>query len=313
MRFTAGRPWVAGRLGLLGVVAFALACSFGVASAQQRQGQRYAGDTRPSGDVTLAFVRSGLIDSVEVKEGDRVEAGEVLMRLDDELERAKVEELKDQADNDVRVRASEAQLAQKQNELAIALDLQKNDAATELEVQKARLEVRIGELSLELAKFQHAQDRRKYEQAKLELDRMVLRSPIDGVVEQAVAKEGESAEALQKIVRIVDITPLWVDVYVPVDESGRLEPGDGRGASKALVRFGESSDGPVREAKIIHKASVATGAMPRTLKIRLEVANGDGRPAGERVWVRFPALASDGTAGEAGDRGVRTSSADDER
>jgi RND family efflux transporter MFP subunit len=308
------RPGWAGRVAGLAVLAWGLA----VASGQQRRGAEYAGDTRPSGDVTLAFVRSGLIDTVEVKEGDRVKAGDVLMRLDDELERAKVEELQAQADNDVRVRASEAQLAQKKNELAIALDLQKNDAATELEVQKARLEVRIGELSLELAKFQHAQDRRKYEQAKLELDRMVLRSPIDGVVEQAVAKEGESAEALQKIVRIVDVTPLWVDVYVPVDDSGKLEPGDGQGGSKALVRFGESSDSPVREAKIIHKASVATGAMPRTLKIRLEVANEDNRPAGERVWVRFPAISADGTASgaaeaDADDGDVQTASAEMER
>ena len=43
--------------------------------------------TKPSQDVKLAFVRPGRIGAVHVKEGQRVQAGQLLMEQDDQAEK----------------------------------------------------------------------------------------------------------------------------------------------------------------------------------------------------------------------------------
>ena len=71
--------------------------------------------TRPSNDVTLSFLRPGRVAKVLVREGDDVKVGQELVRLDNEPELAQLEQLKAQAEDDTRVRAAEAQLAQRKS------------------------------------------------------------------------------------------------------------------------------------------------------------------------------------------------------
>ena len=75
--------------------------------------------TRPSADVLLSFVIPGQVKSVDVKAGDVVEAGQVLVRLDDAAERAQLEQLKAQAEDETRIEAAEAQLAQRNLDLKL--------------------------------------------------------------------------------------------------------------------------------------------------------------------------------------------------
>lgn len=245
--------------------------------------------TKPSEDATLAFVRPGRVAKVLVKEGDDVKVDQELVRLDDAAEVLQLAQLKAQADDLTRIKAAEAQLAQKRVDLKEILWAHERGAATEMEVEHSRLEVRISELSLELAKFTRAQDQRKYQEAKIQIDRMRLTSPIAGKVENVLVEPGESADALEKIVRVVKIDPLWIDVPVPVLKARGLK----RKQSKANVEF--ENPGPPRRqnvtGKVIHIAAVAD-AGSGTLTVRVEVPNPTGRPAGEHVYVSFPDTAT---------------------
>jgi multidrug efflux system membrane fusion protein len=236
--------------------------------------------TAPSKDVTLSFVRPGKIAEVLVKEGETVKAGQLLVRLDDAAERAQLAQLKAQADDDTRVKAAEAQLQQKVVDLKKIEAAEKRGAATEIEVEHARLDVTIGRLSVDLAKFQKAQDRLKYEEARLQLERMQLKSPVAGTVERIVVEAGESVDALQQVMRIVDIDPLHVVVPVPRKAARRITKGDA-----ADVAFeGERAS---RRGRVEFVAQVADAAS-ETLMVRVVVPNGQKRPAGERVRVSFP-------------------------
>ena len=231
----------------------------------------------------MSFVRPGQIARITVKEGDRVKAGQVLIQQDDAAEQAQLAQLKAQADDDTQIRAAQATLDQSKVDLRKMDEAFKKKVATEMEVEHARLEVKIAELRLELAEFRHKQDRRSYEEAKLQVERMRLKSPIDGKVENVLQEVGESVDALEKVIRVVRIDPLWVDAPVPVPKAKRL-----RLARKAVVSFsqgGAESDG--RVGKIIHIASVADPASD-TLGVRIELPNPDNRQAGERVYVSFP-------------------------
>ncbi|MFP4053508.1 MAG: efflux RND transporter periplasmic adaptor subunit [Phycisphaerae bacterium] len=267
---------------LVGIVGMALLA--GIAGAEE-----FAADTKPSKDYVLRFERSGTLRKLAVKEGDRVDANQLIARLNDRAEQAKLQQLKAQADSTIRIKAAEAQLEQKKVDLKRFRDLYKRGVATEVEVQHAELDVKISALSVQLYEFQHTQDQLAYREAKLQLERMTLECPLSGTVEEVYVRQGGTVEAMDKVVRIVNVDPLWVDVYVPVDQACKLTPAKGEKDFGARVRFDPDANETV-PARIIHRSQVATGSIPRTLRIRLEVPNESLRPAGQRVLVSFPAL-----------------------
>ena len=156
--------------------------------------------------------------------------------------------------------------------------------ATDLELDHARLDVTIAELSLLLTRFDQSQKQRKYREAKIQLDRMRMVSPIDGRVERVLVEPGEATNALEKIIQVVKVDPLWVDVPVPTTLAKKLKPGK----DNAIVEFPTDDRARPQQTvgSIIYKASVADSASA-TLTIRVEVANPSQRPAGERVYVSF--------------------------
>jgi len=230
--------------------------------------------TKPSSDVTLAFVRAGIIGEITVKEGESVEKGQMLVRLDDVPERLQLEQLKAEADQRVRVRAAEAQLEQRREDV-IKL---KEAEVKQWDIAHAELDAKIAELSLELAIFENEQSGRKADEAAAYLERMRLLSPINGKVEELFLETGEAADSLQKVVRVVQIDPLRIDVPCPRPTAEQLMLG-----RTAQVRF---SNGEASPARITHIAAVADSAS-NTLTVRVEVPNPAGRPAGEHVMVDF--------------------------
>jgi len=240
--------------------------------------------TLPSADRQLSFVRPGRIAEIGVHEGDVVKVGDLLARLDDGPEVLELESLKAQAEDDTRVRAAAAQWDQKKADLKRFEWAAEKGAATQFELEHARLEVTIADLALELARFTQGQDGRKYEEAKARVEQMRLRSPVAGRVERIVKNVGEAVTAQDVVVRVVCTDPLWVDAPVPVALAGTLKVGD-----RAEVTFADGA-ARVAEGAVEFIAAVADAASA-TRTVRVAVPNPDGRPAGERVRVRFPAAA----------------------
>ncbi|MEN6336111.1 MAG: efflux RND transporter periplasmic adaptor subunit [Phycisphaerales bacterium] len=238
--------------------------------------------TRPSADITLSFVQPGRIACLPFKEGDPVEAGQVLIRQDDTAEQILLAQLKAQAQDSTRVQAADASLAQKRVDLVKLEKAASSNAATPLEVEHARLDVTIADLSLELARFEHEQAARKYQEEEARVDRMRLKSPIDGRIEQVHVEVGESVNALADVVRVVRTDPLWIDAPVPLPEAAGLKPG-----MTARIRVtGSEQNAGAGEGQIIFVGAVADAASG-TLRVRIELPNQANRPAGEHVLVEF--------------------------
>jgi RND family efflux transporter MFP subunit len=261
---------------LAGVLVLVAACAAGAAAPPVG----IEAVTQPSSDVTLKFVRPGRIDAVEVTAGQAVKEGDVLVRLDDEVERLELERLKAAAENRVHVEAAEAQVAQRKADLKKLEWAGERGAATQWEIEHARLDVTIGDMSVAKAEFDLAQAVREYQRAKAALDRMRLVSPITGVVERLFIETGEAVQALEEVVRVVRVDPLWIDVPVPLAPARGLATG-----AAATVRFPGPKGGTVR-GKVIHVSAVGDAAA-ETLTVRIEAPNEAGRPAGERVRVEF--------------------------
>ena len=242
--------------------------------------------TKPCADVTLSFIQPGTIAKINYKEGDLVHVGDVLVRQDDSVEQIKLEQLRADANDTTTIKHADITLQQR------GVDVQRlKDAGaavtTTTEIEYAELNQKIAELQLHIAKFQHEQAIRKYEEAQKQIDRMILKSPIEGRIEKIdtgkgeEVEEGESVNALQDVIRIVRIDPLWIDVPVPFAQTANL-----RNGTSAVVEFPEPNKTTL-EGKVIFISSVGQ-AGSNTLTVRVQVPNKSNRPARENVLVSFP-------------------------
>ncbi len=243
--------------------------------------QRVRAITAPRRDITLSFVQPGRIAKVHFTEGQWVKAGQVLVQQDDSVEQIKLAQLKAASEDTTQIQASEASLAQKRVDLKKLEKAASLNAATELEVEHAKLDVKMADLSLQLAKFEHEQAGRQYDEVRVQVEKMRLVSPIDGRIEKIHVEAGESINALTDVVRVVQIDPLWIDVPVPLIQAMDLTTG-----KKATVEFTSPNRASV-EGNIIFIAAVADAASG-TLRVTIEVSNKSNRPAGEHVEIIFP-------------------------
>ncbi|MDH4202713.1 MAG: efflux RND transporter periplasmic adaptor subunit [Phycisphaerae bacterium] len=196
----------------------------------------------PSADVTMSFVKAGIIEKVLVKEGDEVTEKQMLVQQDTET--------------------AEANLAQKKIDLQRLEWAAERGSATELEVEHARLDVKVLEILI---------------------DDMTLKSPISGTVDKVEVEVGEAANGLEAVIRVVKTDPLWIDVPIPLAQGRTFKKG--QPASVAFPGSKKQANGT-----IIYVSTVADAASS-TLRVRIEVPNKQKRPAGEHVQVSFPKTA----------------------
>ncbi len=244
----------------------------------------FEGISRPSDDRALAFTRPGMIAKVFIEDGDYVEANQALIELDNEAELVQLDQLKAEAEDTIRIQAANAKLALSKVKLQRVQNLFDSGAATDLELREAQLELKMQELSLDVVNLEHLQNERKFQEAKIILNRMRLVSPIAGRVEGLAVREGEAAEALGKIIRVVVIDPLWIQVWVPICDARELTEG-----GPARVTFCDADgERETVDGKIKFVRSVAQYTVISKLEVRVEVPNPSRRPAGEKVIVTFP-------------------------
>jgi RND family efflux transporter MFP subunit len=241
----------------------------------------------PSADITLSFVVAGRISDVSVKQGDFVTKGQLLAYLDDQPERIQAQQYKVQAGDKTRIQSAEAELAQKKLDLKKVELAKAKGAASDWEIEHLMLSVRIAELTLKAAILEHEQYQQRYAQALSQLERMRLVSPIAGRVEKVSVETGEAVTTQGPLIQLVKIDPLWIDVPLPLAQAKKMALGQ-----SVRVLFPGAEAGASSTGKIIHIAAVADAASD-TLGIRIEVANPDNRPAGERVAVAFLPAADD--------------------
>ena len=137
-----------------------MSCALGVADPKPG----ITAITIPSADVTLSFVQPGKVTNIFVVEGDTITVGQLLARQDDTVEQIVLQQIKAQSENTNQIEAAQASLDQKRVDLKKLQWAAGRGSATALEVEHAQLEVKIAEISLKLAQFEHEQTLLKYQE-----------------------------------------------------------------------------------------------------------------------------------------------------
>lgn len=231
---------------------------------------------RPKSEVRLGAAEEGKISEILVDRGDHVEAGQLVARLEDELQRVDVERTRVRAASDVEVRSQQKRHELRQRELQRATRLQTRGVAPETALDDARIEEALTALAVEQAAMEREIAEIEHRLAQARLERRTITAPVSGVVTEVEAAMGEFAHEQFTILRIAEIDPLYVEVFAPPGHFGRFTPGQ-----EYEIRPAPPLEGSYWATVTVVDSifDIASG----TFGVRLELPNPDGTvPVGVR-------------------------------
>lgn len=240
-----------------------------------KSGELY-GISKPSAEAALSFTTPGRVIAVHVRDGDRVSTGQILAEQDGTVLDARINQVRLESESTVEVEAAKAELAQREQELKKIGQAHDKGAATDLERERAALEVVISGFRVKAATEKRTMASHHLEELQAERKLLYLRSPTDGLIEKLQVEAGEAPKAMEPVLWVVDCEPLWIDVPVPLRIADKLTP-----ESPLDLTF---PDGTRSTGKVLVISSVADAAS-ETVPVRIVMPNPEGRRAGERVGI----------------------------
>jgi RND family efflux transporter MFP subunit len=173
---------------------------------------RYSGSVEAEKRATLSSRLASTVKNRYVREGDAVEQGQLLIRLDDIEKLQELSRLKASAD---RIRAD---LAYWQGQLAIDRRLHGKGSISEQKLQESVRQA--ASLSASLEENRHAQAT-----VKTYLSYAEVVAPFSGVVQSVLVETGETVNPGSPLLEFVDTQSLKAVIRAPQVDLQRLSPG----------------------------------------------------------------------------------------
>lgn len=203
-------------------MAFALA--LGLCVSEQAAGSEVQGFIEPYQDIDVAAAEMGIIESIQVKEGDRVRSGQVLVQMDSKELQVTLAIAKEIKQSRGRLESASAELQLQSKLVRSLVELRSRDHASEQELDRARAQEEIAKARLMSVQEELDVKTLEHERVKIQLERRRLRSPIDGICTEIKRDPGESVLLSDPVViKIVQLDPLLVIFLVPADEARNLK------------------------------------------------------------------------------------------
>jgi RND family efflux transporter MFP subunit len=205
-----------------------------------------------------AFIKArvaGELQNLSLREGDTVKAGQVVARVD-------------ATDTQARLRQAQQQAEAAKAQVDIARRTYDNNAALVKQgfISQSALDTSSASLASAQASFKAASA--GVEVVAKQLDDTVLRAPIDGVIAQRLAQNGERVAVDGRVMEVVDIRRLELEASLAASDS-------------PLVRLGqvaelqiEGTDAPVRAQVVRINPTVMAGSRSVLVYLALDAAPG---------------------------------------
>lgn len=239
----------------------------------------------PAVTVNISAPVGGLLSEVNVRRGDLVEKGQIIARLDTDIEETTVALMEERAasQSELDVQRARLALAESRMKRVSTLVERKITSADELEEAKASVDVAGGELAM--AEMRNRIATLELKRATEIVKQRTITSPINGVVQSRALFEGEFTDQDAQIVTIAQLDPLHVEAFLPVEMFTKL-----------------ALDMPVQITPRAPLEGVYEGriqvidrifdAASGTFGVQVVLPNADlGLPAGHRCEVTFPGAA----------------------
>ena len=239
------------------------------------------GLTSPVQSATIAAVMPARIAEIPFPEGAHVEAGDVIVILDDAVQAARTEMARLAADSTLHVEIARVRRDDAVREWERIQRIGGRDLASSNEVAKSQATAEAARLDYEIKRLEVQQAVQAYERERRLLDEYRIRAPFAGYVVAHLKQPGETVDELDGVIQLTALEPLRVDLDCPIALAPSIRNG---------VRYDVrpvDAQWPPRVGVVTFVSRVADGAS-QTFKVRLEVPNADERwLAGLKVAVDF--------------------------
>ncbi|MCR9132348.1 MAG: efflux RND transporter periplasmic adaptor subunit [bacterium] len=140
----------------------------------------------------------GIIQEINVEEGDEVRAGQVIAKIEDDQYRIEAERAKATLDR-------------------MFNDFQRNKELFDKQLISAEV--------YENSRFEYEAQKSAYELAQLNYQHTSIKSPITGVISERMVKKGNMIGIDQQVFRVTDFDPIQAILYVPEHERSKIRKG----------------------------------------------------------------------------------------
>lgn len=164
----------------------------------------------PIDDIRVAAQVEGVIGEVAVKEGDTVQADEIMARIKDELARVQYEGQQIAFQNESPITEAQARLEETEAERDSTKVLVDRKAEAPEKLRTAEAKVKVADAQLKNAQVEKTLAKNKLDYAAEEVVRHEIRSPISGRVEEIYTKRGQAVERLAPVIRVVNLDKVRV-------------------------------------------------------------------------------------------------------
>jgi RND family efflux transporter MFP subunit len=234
--------------------------------------ERFSGNVRSENQVALYPEISGVVQEVYVQNGDFVEQGEPIVKLNTGI----LEKQLQQAEADLKIsnaqlKQAQAQLNEIQSEYRRVKQLEEKDLSSQAEVDQIEGQLLSAEADVELAEAQRDQSASLVEQRREELSKAIIKAPISGTVGQRNAEIGMQANTSTQLFLIGDLSKLKVEIVLTEEMLNQINVGQ---TARVFVNNNEGKQIAI-DAKI-SRISPFLNEVTRSTEAEIDVNNEQG-------------------------------------
>lgn len=191
-----------------------------------------SGKIQPEVEVIIFPEVSGEIITLEVKEGDYVNRGDLLVRIKPDIYQARIEEINASLlMQKARREQAKATMLKSEAEFNRQKQLYERGVSSEAEFIQAKTTFEAEQANYSAAQYQVQSVEAQLAQAREELEKTVIRAPKDGTVSSLAVEEGERVLGQMQmsgteLMRIADMNHMEVQVDVNENDIVSVTPGD---------------------------------------------------------------------------------------
>lgn len=234
--------------------------------------ERFSGNVRSENQVPLFPQINGVIDDVLVENGQYVEKGQILVRLNDEQFRQQLVQAEAGLKiNKARLRQSEASLKELQSRYNRLKQLADKDLSSDAEIDQLAAQLVSAEANVDLAQAQVEQSEALVKERKEALSRTTISAPISGTIGQRNAQIGMQVNTGTQLFMLGDLTKLRIEIVLTEEMLNRISIGQ---SASIMVK---DYDGNLQsvDAKL-SRISPFLNEVTRSTEAEIDVNNIDG-------------------------------------
>ncbi|MEZ6045049.1 MAG: HlyD family efflux transporter periplasmic adaptor subunit [Planctomycetaceae bacterium] len=226
----------------------------------------------------LAFERPGVLEYIEPREGDVVEADATIAHLKDDIARAQhnINILNAQNTIDERYAIKAHELAEVIYQRAVETNRLVKDSVPEIEVRQNLLDAQRAELQIEKAQHDQKINELTADESEVQLKTFDLKTPFKGTVIKVYKSKGEAVNQGDPVLEILNIETVRISGWITRDRAHQVKRGD-RVLVKLYLDDQESSfngSETIFEGKI-QFVDLKTVGVKGNVQIYADVANQD--------------------------------------